>query len=199
MIPACNDSTIVAPRGWWDLADADQFYPSDLPADWQLAYFANEFRATLLPLDCWSTADPATPTQWREDVPTTFSFVAEAPRRRPVAGESQPEMRALEQALDRRLVAWIAPSAEPALAPTTAGESPTAALTGWRPGADRAPAPVNVVQAPSSLHSDLRAAKRWLAALRDHPRGARRIVILACPTSAALRDWHELLDLLGLS
>ncbi len=199
MIPVCNDSTIVTPRGWWDLADADRFYPSDLPADWQLAYFANEFRATLLPLDCWSSADPATLTQWREDVPTTFSFVAEAPRRQPVAGESQPETRALEQALDRRLTAWIAPGAEPKPMPTTPAGAPPAAPSGWRPGVDRVLAPVAVFQTPSALHADLRAATRWLATLSHPPGCTRRVLILSCPTSTDLRNWHELLDLLGLS
>lgn len=192
-------STIVAPRGWWDLADADQFYPSDLPADWQLAYFANEFRATLLPLDCWSSADPATLAQWRADVPTSFSFAAEAPSPPPVTDEAQARMRVLEQALDERLTAWIAPGAEPRPIPTTPAGAPPAALSGWRPGGDRTSAPIAVVQTPSALHADLRAASRWLATLSDPPGCARRVLLLRCPTSTDLSNWHELLDLLGLS
>lgn len=55
-----NDATRVSARGWWDLADRATFYPDDLPEDWQLSYFANCFRTTLLPasLDTGRTATP---------------------------------------------------------------------------------------------------------------------------------------------
>jgi hypothetical protein len=191
-----SESTIVTPRGWWDLADAQQFYPSDLPTEWQLAYFANEFRATLVPLAAWSAAG-ATCRQWRGDVPEAFRFVAEAPRLQSTASEDQTEMQALEQALDGRLAAWLAPM--PNSAADIVGELPTPRWSSWRPGADRSAAASDAAEVPSALHADLRAARRWLSQLSDQLGRPPRVLILACPTSLALQRWQELLDLLGLS
>lgn len=196
-----NDSTIVTPRGWWDLADAHQFYPSDLPTEWQLAYFANELRATLLPLDAWSSVDGATCGAWRGDVPDSFRFVAEAPSLQPTSPEHQAQMQALEQAMEGGLAAWAAPSSAPMRQVPTAlaDQPPLAWWRSWQPGARRSSAVLDGVEVPSALHGDLRAARRWLSLLSDRLGGPPRVLILRCPTSLALRQWQDLLDLLGLS
>ena len=42
----------------WDHADwQDQFYPDDLPEDWRLGYYSNEYRVVLIPADYWRRAD----------------------------------------------------------------------------------------------------------------------------------------------
>lgn len=104
-----SDSTIVTPRGWWDLADASLFYPSDLPEDWRLGYFANAFSAVLLPAATWVQADTATLQQWREDVTPRFRFVAEAGRG-PKAADQAAE---LGRILGPQLSDWLSPGLLP--------------------------------------------------------------------------------------
>ena len=65
-------------RGWRHAHWQNTFYPDDLPEDWQLAYYANEFSTVLVPVEAWSQqADVA---QWLDDVPEGFRFYMEAPQ-----------------------------------------------------------------------------------------------------------------------
>jgi hypothetical protein len=57
----------------WDHADwQGPFYPDDLPVDWRLSYYANEFSVVLVPLSVWNTGDCS---GWHDDVPESFRFV----------------------------------------------------------------------------------------------------------------------------
>lgn len=56
-------------EGWWGT-----FYPEDLPPEWRLTYYANEYRAVLAPPSVWREADPK---QWQDDTPDTLRFVLE--------------------------------------------------------------------------------------------------------------------------
>ncbi|HED34387.1 MAG TPA: hypothetical protein ENJ08_09265 [Gammaproteobacteria bacterium] len=49
------------------------FYPDDLPQDWRLSYYANEFSAVLLPEKQWRT-DAVEPGEWAYDVTDNFRF-----------------------------------------------------------------------------------------------------------------------------
>ena len=120
---------MVTARGWWDLADRATFYPDDLPEDWQLTYFANCFRAVLLPCAFWSASDPSQVAQWRDEVPAGFRFVAEQVRAcpsarppahpsaqlsaRPIMAESSLQAAGLERLLEAKLAAWLEPLAPP--------------------------------------------------------------------------------------
>lgn len=68
----------VMARGW-DHEDwvAQGFYPDDLPEDWRLPYYANEFRAVLVPAALWRVADAETVQAWLDDVPEEFQFFLE--------------------------------------------------------------------------------------------------------------------------
>ncbi|NIR58416.1 MAG: DUF72 domain-containing protein [Gammaproteobacteria bacterium] len=65
-------------RGWDHAAWAEQFYPPDLPPDWRLAYYANEFRAALIPASYWAGAGPGAASTWAGEVTGDFRFFAEA-------------------------------------------------------------------------------------------------------------------------
>lgn len=194
--------TIVTPRGWWDLADAAVFYPTDLPEDWRLSYFANAFRASLVPHSAWASADSATLAQWREDVTPSFRFIAETAQGLPRAD------RVLEQALGPQLSIWLsadplADGCEPNGVLGTTRCYPCwpahdqraehhgkghAAIQGSRPYA---------VLAPQALHQDLRAARHWLEALRSHRGQPPAIIVLSQPRSQTLEAWTQLVALLG--
>jgi len=49
------------------------FYPDDLPEDWQLSYYANEYSTVLVPQARWQ-AEEADFEQWAEDVTEGFRF-----------------------------------------------------------------------------------------------------------------------------
>jgi len=49
-----------------------EYYPDDLPEDWRLGYYANEFPGVLIPAAVW--ADDQDVEQWLEDVSEGFVF-----------------------------------------------------------------------------------------------------------------------------
>lgn len=65
---------LLGTRDWAGPLRAGIFYPDDLPAEWRLTYYANEYRTVLVPTPRWRGADWA---QWRADTPAEFRFVIE--------------------------------------------------------------------------------------------------------------------------
>lgn len=215
-----RESTIVTPRGWWDLADAAAFYPTDLPEDWRLGYFANQFGASLLPWNSWQNAAPTLRAQWLGDVAPGFRFIAEAG-----PGSAERETQAtLQQALGASLYAWLAHSGgfepqAPDLQARRNADGSSDRLACWRvdagsgresgttherqPGstgdgrAHRAPDSYGVI-ARQTLHQDLRAARSWLEGLSIVNGRPPTVVILASPSSKTLETWLQLIELLGL-
>jgi len=69
-----HDNVIrVGACGWDQRHWQGNFFPDDLPDDWRLAYYANEFSAVLVPENEWCAADVDF-EQWAEDVPDDFKF-----------------------------------------------------------------------------------------------------------------------------
>jgi hypothetical protein len=68
---------LLGARGWehtsWDV----DFYPEDLPEEWRLGYYANEFQAVMVPVLRWTESGPEELGQWREEVPQGFRFYFE--------------------------------------------------------------------------------------------------------------------------
>jgi uncharacterized protein YecE (DUF72 family) len=64
-------------RGWQHRGWCGSFYPDDLPQDWELAYYSNEYNAVLVPPALWQQADIATLNSWREEVVDDFRFYLE--------------------------------------------------------------------------------------------------------------------------
>jgi len=84
----------IAAHGWDHAAWSGIFFPSDLPPEWRLAYYANEFRAVVVPEACWRNVDAVTLAQWVTDTREGFHFLLA------VEGEMPPTP--LVQALGRR-------------------------------------------------------------------------------------------------
>lgn len=68
---------LIGARGWDHPAWVGEFYPDDLPPDWRLSYYANAFRALLVPAEDLHRADPDLLGQWTADVPEAFAFYLE--------------------------------------------------------------------------------------------------------------------------
>jgi len=72
---ACD--ILVGARGWEHSSWRGGFYPDDLPRDWRLSYYANAFRAVLVPAERLGEASAGEVAQWREEVPEGFRFFLE--------------------------------------------------------------------------------------------------------------------------
>jgi hypothetical protein len=60
-------------------------YPDDLPPEWRLDYYSNEFRALLVPYSSWCDADEACWQEWEEELPPQFRLYWELPAASPGA------------------------------------------------------------------------------------------------------------------
>lgn len=64
----------IAAVGWEHRSWLSEFYPHDLPAQWRLTYYANEYRTVLVPASAWQAESSPDVAQWYEDVPKGFCF-----------------------------------------------------------------------------------------------------------------------------
>ncbi len=183
MAPATNPASSAYPAvsivaaGWWDLADAATYYPEDLPAEWQLSYFANEHAGVYLPAAIWRTKTGETLATWRDDVPAGFRFFLEWPDGPATATESA------AAALADKLAGWVC----------------------WSQGGLRGavrdaagnlrPSGVQALWCPPDILGDLRSGARWL---RDVAAAApATLVLMRKPSSTQLADWRHMQQLLG--
>jgi hypothetical protein len=68
----------VMARGWNHEAWVEQgFYPDDLPEDWRLPFYSNEFRAVLIPTEDWRSVTDEMLEEWLDEVPDEFQFFLE--------------------------------------------------------------------------------------------------------------------------
>jgi hypothetical protein len=70
-------SLLLGARDWEHSAWNMDFYPEDLPVDWRLSYYANEFQVVMVPATRWMESGPEELAQWREEVPQGFRFYLE--------------------------------------------------------------------------------------------------------------------------
>ncbi len=97
----------IASLGWDHAGWCGTFYPDDLPPEWRLAYYANEFAAVVVPAAVWRRADAALAAQWVADTAAGFRFLLEA------SGEAPSS--ALVQALGVRFGGVVGPGGLPVL------------------------------------------------------------------------------------
>jgi len=67
---------LIGACGWSHSNWCADFYPQDLPVDWWLSYYANEFPVVLVTAQEWRLPE-ADASQWCEDTETSFRFVVE--------------------------------------------------------------------------------------------------------------------------
>ena len=69
---------LIGAYGWRHQGWQDAFYPDDLPQDWQLGYYSNEFPVVMIPAAYWQQGDEAI-EEALEDSAETLRIVYEAP------------------------------------------------------------------------------------------------------------------------
>lgn len=65
--------------GWNHDAWAGAFYPDDLPDDWRLSYYSNEFDTVLVPVNGFDSVTSQEVEQWYEDTRDDFLFFIKLP------------------------------------------------------------------------------------------------------------------------
>lgn len=196
--------------GWWTLTDQAEFYPEDLPSDWQLSFFANEFPAVFVPFQTWSRCSQSELLGWREDVHRRFRFYLEAESDQSAGGsgtsiaDAEHPMQKAEQALGDQLAAWVlgnphnddhestqVNTAQPdqgccVLAPRMLAASDVTPQE-TRPNIGRCLSP------PAHFLDDLRAARDWLQQLTE----TTALVLLPETSATRLHQWWRLVELMG--
>jgi len=93
---------------WWE-----DFFPGDLPVDWQLEYYAHYHRRLLLPAALWTDTGASVFGDWGEAVPQTLRLTLEWPAA--LAPEAAAERaRALAASVGESLEAVLLGPAKPA-------------------------------------------------------------------------------------
>lgn len=65
--------------GWKHQAWMNDFYSEDLPEEWQLGFYSNEFPVVYVPATDWIDAPEL--SEWTEDVSDSFRFILEIPEK----------------------------------------------------------------------------------------------------------------------
>lgn len=65
--------------GWKHSAWLNDFYDEDLPEDWRLGFYSNEFPVVYVPAVAWLVDEVIDLSQWTEDVSDSFRFILELP------------------------------------------------------------------------------------------------------------------------
>ena len=67
---------LIGACGWSHPGWSGDFYPQDLPADWRLSYYANEFPVVLITEEEWHLPE-ADVSSWCEESDASFRFLLE--------------------------------------------------------------------------------------------------------------------------
>ncbi len=92
MNDSVNTTLFIGGQGWDHDAWVGDYYPEDLPPEWRLSFYANEYSAVLVPWVGWA-AGRAEAQRWLDDTPEGFRFVLEVAADCPDLGA---ELRAME-------------------------------------------------------------------------------------------------------
>lgn len=209
--------------GWdWD-AWEPSFYPSDLPEDWRLNFYANEFSLVVIPGERAARLKASTLREWDQSLDAQFGFLVEVPAslraavREPTTGRFLEKLDALggrlrgllwpvEGSVAERLLAFREAGARD-LAPLylvgeprgldwqAAGEGIGHAWTGSSTADLRVDGPA-IVDSGLPLAELREAVERYCACLRKAD--PRLILKGQPPDPQRLREARVMLELMGL-
>ena len=69
----------IGARGWRHQKWLGSYYPDDLPEDWQLGYYANNFSVVMVPAEYWSPSNGYDLEEWLDGIDEDFRFYLEYP------------------------------------------------------------------------------------------------------------------------
>ena len=68
---------VIGACGWKHSSWVNNFYDEDLPEDWQLGFYANEFPIVCVPSSDWIQLNDI--SEWLDDISDSFRFILEIP------------------------------------------------------------------------------------------------------------------------
>lgn len=74
-----NSRLEIGAAGWQYPSWSENFYPEELPPEWQLAFYSNEFRFCMIHWSDWHAASNETLEQWADDIEPPFRFFLQLP------------------------------------------------------------------------------------------------------------------------
>lgn len=172
---------IVGTLGWKRDSWLGHYYPPDLPDEWQLAFYANDFSGVLIPAIEWQAADNRQWRQWREETPGQFAMLIEA------APGTVPDRSRIDS-LGSRFAGIVNMAGRP------------------RPGLLQSAALDNAVQGEGEVIlltardlSDTRRLGQQLIALVSHRTPVQALIVTGEVDASAVQDLRVLAELTGLA
>lgn len=74
-------NVLVGAEGWKHVRWQGNFYPDDLPEDWELSFYNSQFRCVYLAKSAWAGRSIADAEVWLKDTQANFRFIFEPPDR----------------------------------------------------------------------------------------------------------------------
>ncbi len=97
---------LIGARGWIHEGWSGEFYPEDLPDEWQVGYYGNEFQVVMVPASYWSTqADKF--DEWLEESDESLKMICEWPAQGATAAQISEAERGIEALAERVLAVLI--------------------------------------------------------------------------------------------
>jgi len=81
----------IGAAGWQYPSWSENFYDEELPPEWHLTFYSNEFRFCMIPWSDWGTASPEQLEQWADDIDEPFRFFLQLPLQHLEHGSKLPE------------------------------------------------------------------------------------------------------------
>lgn len=182
----------IGARGWQHAGWHEGFYPHDLPEDWQLSYYANEFSTVLVPADFWQGEVAA--GSLLDEVPDSFLFFLQCSTR----SASLDDLLAVGEQLGEQFggVLMDAPPSTPGAGKIYSYQAADDAEQGiWMPG-NGAASGVGVV---SLQHDDIKTWRHWLEQFQQASQGNLTALLVSDeePSLAKLQQLKTLAELMG--
>ena len=167
----------------WDGPAWSTFYPEDLPAEWRLDYYSNEFDSLVIPAGEWAAATIDEAGEWLAQAPDGFRFYWEIDS---VDGASRLlELASLPGKHDSHIGGWLFQSG--LILETELFET----LSSNLPGAAYGEHPVSTVQAEQLAAQGITLCWQQELALNCRGRGLRVLKISQRPELRVLRRTVE--------
>jgi len=184
-----SESLKVGSYGWRHDHWQPEFYDNELPEDWRLTFYANEFSAVLVPASYLDESRDI--EQWCEDVHQDFRFYIEWPQQPDAPDSLLQELESMGDQLGGILLSSDIQLNTDVPVYNWHGENHGSAI--WQPDhATKSELAVLAIE-----HYDLKQQRQWLEAFMKDSEGSGRAVLL---TDAALgiKNLHELKTLIEL-
>ena len=167
-----DGALLIGARGWEHPQWLGTLYPEDLPEEWRLGYYANEFSTVLVPAEAWRGLDCAELTEWAEEVEEGFRFVLESD------GTCGAALASALDALGDKLGGWIEHDAL-----WRPGHTVTATVAGLLPAGPHSPRALREMIEPFAAQA---------------PVATRYLFLEGAPDGESLHALSTLRDLMGL-